>query len=293
VLPPFSTLFGIEEELAHEVCLSSTDPYPVSQSSEQNQSATNDVESGDDPAKLGSVSDGNSVRDSHDDSRRLDVNDDQLETISGGISVDSPAQDNDSDPKVLRSGVHYFLTSFFFKYYGIQGSAVSVSIVRHAFRLHQPYATGNEKEIAYAQERAHWEMNKAMSIVPKSKVPHWANVFRSSVIYRWKDESTLKARIVPDGRGDSEKDSLRTDSPTMAVDIFRFLISIAAERGWTLASLDIKTAYLQAEDCNRLVFVKPPREEGDNANLWLLMAAVYELVDSGRLWCLTSSKAMR
>jgi hypothetical protein len=114
-----------------------------------------------------------------------------------------------------------------------------------------------------------------MSIVPKSNVPYWANVLRSSVIYRWKDEYILKARIFPDGRGDSEKDFLRTDSPTMAVDIFRFLISIAAYRGWTLASLDIKAAYLQAEDYNRLVFVKPPSEEGDDANLWLLMAAAY------------------
>jgi hypothetical protein len=233
VHPPFSTLVdsdGIQEELAHEVRLSSTDPYPVSQSSEQNQWATNDVESGDDPAELGSVCDGNSIRDSHDDPRGLDVNDDYLETISGGVSVDSPAQDNDSDPKVLRSGVYCFSTSFFFKDYGSQGSAVSVSRVRHAFRLHQPYSTGKEKEIAYAQERANWEMNKAMSIVPKSKVPHRANVLRSSVIYRWKDESISKARIVPDGRSDSDKDFLRTDSPTMAVYIFRFLISIAAER---------------------------------------------------------------
>jgi hypothetical protein len=69
-----------------------------------------------------------------------------------------------------------------------------------------------------------------MSIVPKSKVPHRANVLRSSVIYRWKDESISKARIVPDGRSDSDKDFLRADSPTMAVYIFRFLISIAAER---------------------------------------------------------------
>jgi Reverse transcriptase (RNA-dependent DNA polymerase) len=79
----------------------------------------------------------------------------------------------------------------------------------------------------------------------------------------------------------------------MAVDIFRFLISIAAERGWTLASLDIKAAYLQAEEYNRLVFVKTPREEGEYANLWLLMAAAYGHVDSGHLWYITSSKAMR
>jgi hypothetical protein len=118
VLPPFSTLVdpdGIEEELAHEVRLSSTDPYPVSQTSEQNQSATNDVEPGDDPAELGSVPDGNSVRYSHDDPRGFDVIDDQLETISGGVPVDSPVQYNDRDPKVLRSGVHYFSTSSFFK----------------------------------------------------------------------------------------------------------------------------------------------------------------------------------
>jgi hypothetical protein len=116
------------------------------------------------------------------------------------------------------------------------------------------YATEKEKEIAYAQERANWETNKAMSVAPKSKVPRWANILKSSVIYHWKDEYTLKARIVPDGRGDSEKDFLRTDSPIMAVDIFRFLISIAAERRWTLASLDIKDEYLQAEDYNRWCF---------------------------------------
>jgi hypothetical protein len=86
--------------------------------------------------------------------------------------------------KCVRSGVHYFSTSFFFKDSGNQDSSVSASRVRHAFRLHQPYATGKEKEIAYAQERAKWETNKAMSIVPKYKVPHWANVLRSSVIYR-------------------------------------------------------------------------------------------------------------
>jgi hypothetical protein len=148
VLPPFSTLVdpdGIEEELSHEERLSSTDPCPVSQSSEQIKSATNDVEPGDDPAELGSVPDGNSVRDSHDDPRDLDVHGEQLETISGGVSFESPVQDNDSDPKVLRSGVHKFSTSLFFKDSGSQGSAVSVSRVHHAIRLHQPYATGQEK----------------------------------------------------------------------------------------------------------------------------------------------------
>jgi hypothetical protein len=105
----------------------------MSQSSEQNQSATNDTEPDDDPAELGSIPDGNSVRDSHDDPRGLNVNDDQLETTSGGVSVDSPVQDNDSHPKVLRSGIHYFSTSFVLKDSGSQASAVSVSRVAMPF----------------------------------------------------------------------------------------------------------------------------------------------------------------
>jgi hypothetical protein len=296
VLPPFSTLIDpdmIEEELAHEVRLSSTDPLPMSQLSEQSHSVGHDMEPCDDPADAVSVPDGNYGRDTEDGPDDIDVRNEQQETISAADSAESPVQDGDNDPKVLRSGVHYFSTSFFFKDSRSHATAATVSRVRHAFRLHQPYATEKEKEAAYMQERANWETNKAMTIVPKSKVPPWANVLKSSVIYRWKDESTLKARIVPDGRGDSEKDFLRTDSPTMAVDIFRLLVSVAAERGWTLASLDIKAAYLQAEDYDRLVFVKPPKEEEDDANLWLLMAAAYGLVDSGRLWYLTSSKALR
>jgi hypothetical protein len=90
----------------------------------------------------------------------------------------------------------------------------------------------------------------------------------------------LKARIVPDGRGDSERNFLRTDSPTMAVDIFRFLNSIAAEQGGGghLHRLTSKPRFFRPKTI---------------ANLWLLMAATYGLVDSGRLWYLTSSKAMR
>jgi hypothetical protein len=89
-------------------------------------------------------------------------------------------------------------------------------------------------------------------------------VLNSSVIYKWKNQETLKARIVVDGRGDSQRHFLRTDSPTMWFDAFRMMISIAAERGWSLGSLDIKAVYLQAEDFNREIYVTPPREEAED-----------------------------
>jgi hypothetical protein len=72
----------------------------VPQLSEQDQSVASDVEPGDDPAGLVPVNVDNTARDSHDgEPRGLNVHDDQLETIPGGFSVDSPVQDNDSDPK--------------------------------------------------------------------------------------------------------------------------------------------------------------------------------------------------
>jgi hypothetical protein len=106
VLPPFSTLVdpdGIEEdkELAHEVRLSSADSYPMPQLSEKDQSVASDVKRSDDPADLEPLPDDNTARDSqNDEPRGLNFHDGQLETISGDFCVDSPVQDNDSDPKV-------------------------------------------------------------------------------------------------------------------------------------------------------------------------------------------------
>jgi Reverse transcriptase (RNA-dependent DNA polymerase) len=59
---------------------------------------------------------------------------------------------------------------------------------------------------------------------------------------------------------DDEKAFLRADAPTMSVEILRLLVSIAAERGWRLGSLDIKAAYLQAAGFDREIFVRPPRK---------------------------------
>jgi Reverse transcriptase (RNA-dependent DNA polymerase) len=79
----------------------------------------------------------------------------------------------------------------------------------------------------------------------------------------------------------------------MSLDAFRMMMSIAAERGWSLCSLDIKAAYLQTEDFNREIYVTPPREEAEDDIVWRLTAAAYGLADSGRLWYLTSSRALK
>jgi Reverse transcriptase (RNA-dependent DNA polymerase) len=92
-------------------------------------------------------------------------------------------------------------------------------------------------------------------------IPIAANVISSHVIYKWKKDGILKARFVQHGHQDNEKDFLRNDSPTMAVEVLRIVVSIAVERGWRLGSLDIKAAYLQAIGLNREIHVRPPKEE--------------------------------
>jgi Reverse transcriptase (RNA-dependent DNA polymerase) len=128
----------------------------------------------------------------------------------------------------------------------------------HTFRWHHPFASTDEKLEAYVKEKQTWISNQAMECISKINVPKGGNVLKSSFIYKWKNQVNLKARIVPDGRGDSQKYVLRTDSPKMSLDAFRMMMLIAAESWWSLGSLDIKAAYLQADDFNREIYVTPP-----------------------------------
>jgi hypothetical protein len=126
----------------------------------------------------------------------------------------------------------------------------------------------------------------------QADVPNRANIIGSHVIYKYKPDGSLKARIVPHGHMDHDKDFLRTDASTMSVEVMRLLISISAERRWRLGSLDVKAAYLQADGFNRDIFVRPPREEADVNHLWRLEKPAYGIVESGRLWFLTAFRAL-
>jgi Reverse transcriptase (RNA-dependent DNA polymerase) len=130
-------------------------------------------------------------------------------------------------------------------------------------------------------------------LVKTSDIPPGSNVISSHVVYKWNSEDSLKARIVPHGHKDDETEFLRTDAPTMAADILRLIVSIAAETGWKLGSLDVKPAYLQAAGFKREIYVRPPSEEGDNSHVWKLEKSVYGLAVSGRLWFLTAFKALK
>jgi hypothetical protein len=116
--------------------------------------------------------------------------------------------------KATRSGTQYFVTTSFFS--ETQGLMLHVEHGQarrpeHTFRWHHPFASTDEKLEAYAKENRNWISNKAMECISKSSVPKGGNVLKSNVIYKWTNQETLKARIIPDGRGDSQRHFLITD----------------------------------------------------------------------------------
>ena len=131
-----------------------------------------------------------------------------------------------------------------------------------------------------------------MKIVPRSDVSFSANIIGSHVIYRRKPDGSVKARIVPWRNHDKEKLGLRTDAPCMSMETFRLIISLAVENNWELCEMDVAAAFLQAKNFNRVVFVRPPKEENSTGFLWQLTKAAYGLVDSPRLWFLTSEDSL-
>ena len=97
-----------------------------------------------------------------------------------------------------------------------------------------------------------------------------------------------KARLVARGF-EEDKSQLRTDSPTCYKDSLRILLSVLSARNWKLKSINIKSAYLQGNETQREIYLKPPKE-ANTVNLWKLIRTPYGLVDAGRQWYIRVQK---
>ncbi len=92
----------------------------------------------------------------------------------------------------------------------------------------------------------------------------------------------IKARLT--ARGFQEEDEYPKESPTMQKYSLRTLLAIAAAKGWPIETVDVKSAFLQGENLNRRVYVKPPKESNQPTKLWLLIKCLYGLRDASRQW---------
>ena len=108
-------------------------------------------------------------------------------------------------------------------------------------------------------------------------------------VYTEKDGKS-KARLVARGFEDNEVNA-RKDSPTCSKMNLRLIIAIAASKGWKINSVDIQSAYLQGQNVERNIFLKPPAE-ANTPKIWKLKKYVYGLHESGRMWYLKVCKEL-
>ena len=102
-------------------------------------------------------------------------------------------------------------------------------------------------------------------------------------------ETVTKARLC--ARGFEEVQDFRTDSPTCKRESVRLVLSFIAANEWELNSIDIKRAFLQSNDIEREVFIRPP-EEACTDKVWCLKKCVYGLADAPRNWYITFSQSL-
>ena len=62
----------------------------------------------------------------------------------------------------------------------------------------------------------------------------------------------------------------------------KLFFSIAANEGFSLRSVDIRAAFLQAKDLEREIFLLPPRDVKKEGLLWKLKKPLYGLNDASR-----------
>ena len=89
-----------------------------------------------------------------------------------------------------------------------------------------------------------------------------------------------KGRIV--ARGFQEQEKPQSDSPAVLRALVKTFVVTAANEGFEICSIDITGAFLQAEDLDREVFVKPPKDIRKDGILWRLKKPLYGLYDSSR-----------
>ena len=90
----------------------------------------------------------------------------------------------------------------------------------------------------------------------------------------------IKARLV--ARGFQEEDKPQSDSPTVLKESMKLFWAIAANEGFKLQAIDIRAAFLQSENLDRQIFMKPPSGIKLEGKLWRLNKPLYGLDDASR-----------
>ena len=141
----------------------------------------------------------------------------------------------------------------------------------------------NSTEVAKAKEYEikNWVNNDVFEEVE--------DIGQQTISVRWvitekplDDKFETKARLVARGF-EEETSQLKKDSPTCSRETVSLVFWIASGNKWDCHTVDVKVAYLQGDDIERNVYLRPP-EEFANGQIWKLKKTVYGLCDAARAW---------
>ena len=103
-----------------------------------------------------------------------------------------------------------------------------------------------------------------------------------------------KARLCIRGDQELGKHNIPVDSPTVNKISVKILLTLAISQGWNIRTADVERAFLQTEDIEREVFVRPPVELNLPRNKVLkLQRTAYGLVDASRSFFLKQAKEFK
>lgn len=95
----------------------------------------------------------------------------------------------------------------------------------------------------------------------------------------------MKARIVPHGNRDAERDNIRKDTSNARLMAIRVILSLTTFLNFSITTVDVKGAYLQSGPISHDIYVRPPWEwRGSRGMLWRLLKFAYGIAESGRQW---------
>ena len=107
-----------------------------------------------------------------------------------------------------------------------------------------------------------------------------------------KKDYGVKARLCVRGDQEEDKESVRTDSPTVNRVNVKLFYVLAASMGWQVRTADVKAAFLQGAPLERDVFIRPPKERRIKGVVWKLIKGCYGLVDASRGFYLELDKVL-
>ena len=107
-----------------------------------------------------------------------------------------------------------------------------------------------------------------------------------------KKDDGVKARLCVRGDQEEDKESVRTDSPTVNKVNVKLFYVLAASMGWQVRTADVTAAFLQGAHLERDVFLRPPKERRVKGVVWKLIKGCYGLVDASRGFYLELDKVL-